>query len=155
MAFAAGDGTVSFASQILIGNGGPLTTYVSNAGPFVGFGIYPIINNAGVVAFIGGLDGTGQSGIFTGPDPAADKVILTGEPLFGSVLSSVVPTNIEHAGIIDMNDSGQIAFHYRLADGREGIAVGTPVPEPFSLAIGLAGIIGLLCQRLDTSRQRP
>ena len=143
---------LSVAARILLGNGGPIMTYVSNAGPFSAFGIYPIVNNFGMVAFLGGLDSTGQGGIFAGPDPGADKVILTGESLFGSVLTSVAPTSTEHPGTIDLNDSGQIAFHYQLADGRQGIAVATPVAEPRSAAALIMGAVLLSLKRWKYGR---
>jgi hypothetical protein len=65
------------------------------------------------VAFLGYPDAGGQ-GIFTGPDPVADKVIRTGDPLFGSTVTAV---NFEHG----LNDAGQIVFLAELADGTRGV----------------------------------
>src|SRR5690606_5770067 len=76
------------------------------------------INDVGTVAFIAGLD-AGGSGIFTGPDPVGDKVIQTGDPLFGSTLSFLTSAIDPEA----LNNNGDIAFRYGLANGVQGVAV--------------------------------
>ena len=77
-------------------------------------------------------------GIFTGPDKVADKVIGTGDPLFGSVVSGIVESQV--AGRF-LNDNGQVAFSYKLSNGLSGIAVATPVasgtPPPILAANGI------------------
>ena len=77
-------------------------------------------------------------GIFTGPDKVADKVIGTGDPLFGSVVSDIVESQV--AGRF-LNDNGQVAFSYRLSNGLAGVAVATPVasstPPPVLAANGI------------------
>ena len=85
-------------------------------------------------------------GIFTGPDLSADRVIGTGDPLFGSTVALTRPTNSLRPinTWLDMNDSGQIAFRYQLADGRRGIAVATPLPEPGSALLLAAGAVVLM-----------
>ena len=45
-----------------------------------------------------------------------------------------------------LNEMGQLAFSYTLADGRTGVAVATPVPEPGAAAIA-AGSCLLLWRR--------
>ncbi len=77
-------------------------------------------------------------GIFTGPDQVADKVIGTGDPLFGSVVSDIAESQV--AGRF-LNDNGQVAFSYKLSNGLSGIAVATPVasgtPPPSLAANGI------------------
>ena len=77
-------------------------------------------------------------GIFTGPDQVADKVIGTGDPLFGSVVSDIAESQV--AGRF-LNDNGQVAFSYKLSNGLSGIAVATPVasgtPPPTLAANGI------------------
>ena len=77
-------------------------------------------------------------GIFTGPDKVADKVIGTGDPLFGSVVSAIAESQV--AGRF-LNDNGQVAFSYKLSNGLSGIAVATPVasgtPPPSLAANGI------------------
>src|SRR5215217_7029104 len=85
-------GQVSFAARldggnkddteaILRGEGKKLTTIASTADEFAFFGFRPpSINNDGEVAFHATLD-DGTSGIFVGSDPAADRVIATGDTL--------------------------------------------------------------------------
>ena len=100
----------------------------------------PSINRHGDLAFEAVARGTGV-GIFTGPDPIADKVIVHGDPLFGSTLMG--PDMLWGA----LNDHGDIAFRYRLTDGRTGIALARLVPEPTGLAALLAAAAPTLLRR--------
>jgi hypothetical protein len=151
-------GTVAFSSErtngvrgIFTSDGGPVSTIADSTGPFTtGFGREAIINATGQVAFRATLDVGGQ-GIFTGPDPVANKVIQTGDQLFSSTVTMVGLSNFSQDGTFDINDNGDVAFHYTLADGTFGIAVARVVPEPssaLSLAIGLLGV-------RETRRRRP
>jgi hypothetical protein len=97
----------------------------------------PAVNAHGEVAFLAGF-ASGLSGIFTGDDPLADKVIAVGDPLFGSVLASF------HF-FKGFNDEGQVAFRATLADGRTVIARADPieaaVAEPSPLLLLCAGLL--------------
>lgn len=97
----------------------------------------PAMNDNGEVAFVGEWGGYRNFGIFTGmPDPhspkysgslgqrigqaradmlANDKVIMTGDSLFGSTVTAL---SMDRES---MNSNGQIAFWARLANGTEGI----------------------------------
>jgi hypothetical protein len=145
------DGTVAFFGErnggvvgIYTIGGGPVVTVADSSGPFstVNFGPEALINAGGTVAFWSPLD-AGGSGIFTGPDPVADKVIRTGDALFGSTVTAVGSHISNRAqGTFDINDNGDVAFVYQLANGKSGIAVAHVIPEPASailLAIGLLG----------------
>jgi len=78
-------------------------------------------------------------GIFTGPDPGGDRVIATGDPLFGSI---VVGLDFTPTGL---NDAGQIAFAATLADGRQVVArADLVVPEPSTLVLVAVGILSLV-----------
>ena len=125
---------------------------------FDGFGDGPTINDAGLVAFRGFLETTGESGLFTGdggpvtmivdtsgdlsrswgrastmpgiafradldsgdeglfggPDPAADRILLEGDALDGGIV-----VDIEF--FRGLNNNGSVAFLARFSDGREGI----------------------------------
>ena len=61
---------------------------------------------------------TGGFGIFTGPDTITNKVIATGDSLFGSTV-----TFVAHPVI---NDPGQVAFRVSLADGTTSIVRADP-----------------------------
>ncbi len=144
-------GTVIFQADldvgeqgIFTGSGGALTTVADTSGSFSEFGRGFGINNRGTVVFGASLD-AGGTGIFTGSDPARDKVIATGDPLFGSTVTEL---NLGIFGMI--NNSDQLAFFARLADGTEGVfradleSEPAPVPESASL-LGLltVGAIGV------------
>jgi hypothetical protein len=70
-------------------------------------------------------------GVFTGPGPVADRVIATGNPLFGSTLSA-----IDTMLSVGLNDGGSMAFAYSLANVAQGIALAVPVvSEPAGPAL--------------------
>jgi hypothetical protein len=118
---------------IFLGNGGTATTVADSSGPFSSFFTDAAVNDADTVAFIGFLDAGGY-GIFTGPDPVANKIVAIGDPLFGSTVNAL------NIGNFAINDLGQVAFFYNLTDGRNGLAIATPVPEPSSLALVAGGV---------------
>lgn len=105
------------------GGGQPLV-FLDGSGPFAHFGKSPAINNLGQIAFDAFLDGTGVgNGIFTGMDPSSDAVVFYGDPLFNSSLATATVSNQS------INEAGQIAFHYVLANGLSGIGLATPLPQ--------------------------
>src|SRR4029453_13660293 len=124
---------------------GPVTTVADSSGPFNDlFARNAIINDQGAVVFGAGL-AAGGFGIFTAPHLVPDKVIRTGDPLFGSTVSAVGRISQLPNATFDINDNGQIAFRYELANGAYGIAVASVVPEPSSAilpAIALLGVWG-------------
>jgi len=142
-------GTVAFTASLDAGGGGIFTmsggmmaTIADLSGPFAGFNFIPGINDGGTVAFRALLDAGGE-GLFVGPDPVADKVIQTGDALFGSVLTSIFFDR-------GLNNNGAVAFSYTLANGVQGVAVASLVPEPSSamlLAVGLLGTWSSKCRR--------
>jgi hypothetical protein len=80
-------------------------------------------------------------GIFIGPN--AEKVIASGDALFGSTVFALVMSNDLSLTSHSLNDAGQIAFRYVLANGRSGIALATPIPEPSAAALLLIGALFL------------
>ena len=118
---------VSYGSNLRLyktGPGGALQLVASDDNEFDYFDI-PLINDAGEVAFYGELD-DGTAGLFDGPDHVADKIIIVGDPLFGSTvqwLSFQLPAT-RHG----FNELAQVAFRYELTDGRQGIGIATPAP---------------------------
>jgi hypothetical protein len=123
-------------------NGG--TEAIATAdGPFYRFG-YLVdrapnapINDSGKVAFFATED-SGRNGLYTGPSPVLDAVIRVGDPLFTSSLSQLDQYPV-------INNRGDVAFRYSLANGMRGIAVARVVPEPggaaFVACIALVGIV--------------
>ena len=148
------NGTVAFAASldtgeegIFTGSGGPTTT-IASGGMFDFLFLDSLsINNNGTVAF--GRGGDSLSGIFIGPEPFADDVILERDALFGSSLS------FASMSTQSLNDAGQISFLYQLDDGRAGVARADPlvirVPEPGTLFLLVAGLLAAVLWRKGKS----
>ena len=135
-------GTVAFraslgagGSGIFTGSGGATTAIADSTGPFTTFDT-PSLDSAGKVAFWAELD-AGGSGIFLGPNPVADKVIRTGDPLAGSTVTAL------DFFLEGLNDGGSLAFWASLADGRTGVFRADLVPEPSSAALLACGLASL------------
>jgi hypothetical protein len=118
-----------FVTEIVTGDGGPLTTIADTRGEFAFFGFRPpSLNDDGDVAFHATLDDFSTSGIFVGPDAVEDRVIATGDTLDGSTVQNL--TFCEEG----LNDSGQLAFQATFNDPSvpEGVRVAvyraTPAP---------------------------
>jgi hypothetical protein len=104
------------------------------------------INNHGKIAFTARVTATGTLGIFTGNDPVQDRVAMVGDPLDGSTITGLV------MGRNGLNDQGQVVFSAELADGRQGIFVATPIPEPSTTL--MFGIGSLAAMALFQRRRR-
>ena len=92
-------------------------TLVDDSGPFEAIG-GGLINNQGDFLFSAVFD-AGRIGIFNGPDIVDDRIIATGDALFGSTLTGI-------GGARVFNDLGQFAFSYTLDNGTSGIAIASP-----------------------------
>ena len=109
-------------------NGGPLSVIASAGGTsdesFYGFDL-PLINDNGDMVFFAELFNF-DTGLFNGPDPVRDRIIMTGDALFGSTVEEVyLQLPPMHRAL---NNQGQVAVSYRLADGRHGVAIASPAP---------------------------
>jgi hypothetical protein len=117
---------------------GRFTLIANTGGLFSGFRRTSLsINSAGTVAFEAPLAAGGE-GIFTGPN-MANEVIGTGDPLFGSTVSTMYFTR-------GMTDTGEIAFEATLTDGIDVVVRADPVPEPpswvpFGVGIGVSLLV--------------
>jgi len=112
------------SAGIFTGSGGPITSIATATGPFMEFGGFgPSINDAGTVGFEARLT-AGDIGLFTGADPVADKVIASGDMLFGSRVTSV------RFGRFGLNNRGQFALYASTENGRQGIYRADPVTTP-------------------------
>jgi hypothetical protein len=75
------------------------------------------INDQGTVAFRAVLD-NGDVGIFTGPDPVTNRLVGSGDALFGGTVDDVF-----FAGNGALNEADDIVFVYVLDSGVTGVAV--------------------------------
>lgn len=115
---------------------------VSGAGLFSNFADSVSINNTGSVAFVGQLFEGGR-GIYVDTNGVRERVIGTGDGLFGS---TIINSEFGVAfGNTALNDAGQVAFRYTLANGRTGIALAS-VPEA-GTGVLLSVTVGLLLAR--------
>lgn len=116
-------GSVAFRTMslegfgIFVGAGGELVTIVSPADPFENVG-FPNINDHGEVVFNALSDGT--LSICDGPDPAKDRVISSGDTLFGKQVASMMVVSGA------LNNAGQIAFLTWFEDGTKHVVRADP-----------------------------
>lgn len=141
VAFSAQSSNSPFTAFTATTDGGGITVIAASTADGVSAvagGGTPSINDSGEVAFAGGfiVNGKLQGGLFNGSDPQLDRIIGTGDPLFGSTMAGLLQLDPNA-----LNDFGQVAFIYGLANGTVGIAIATPVgvPEP-----GMAFLLGTL-----------
>jgi hypothetical protein len=87
---------------------GGITPVITSDGPFESFSLAGL-TNSGTPVFSALLD-TGEQGVFTGPDPVADKVLATGDTLDGAVVT--------HVFAVDVNASGQLLLWVTFENGR-------------------------------------
>ncbi len=133
-------GTFQGAKGVFVASGGKVAAVVDLGTQVVTLdGRTVSLNNSGKVAFQANFGPSPVvSGIFTGPDRVADRVIATGDALFGGVVAGI-QGSLSPGRFI--NDKGQIAFAYRLNNAVAGIAVATPVvstnPPPTLAANGI------------------
>jgi len=123
-------GTVSFIANltaggqaIVEGDGSELTTIADTSGPFSSFlGNTATINNGGQVVFAANL--AAGSGIFIAQNGHVDEIIGTGDPLFGSTVTSFTANPFAPRGF---NNAGELGFAANLADGRKVIVRADPL----------------------------
>ena len=101
--------------RIVAIDGERMTTLVSTDGHFREFFSAHAVNNEGQIVFSALLD-TGEEGLFTGPFPVTDKVIMRGDELFGARITDELGVSNQ-----SLNDAGQVAFFARHEDGTQGI----------------------------------
>ena len=104
-------------------------------GTFTDFGD-PSLSGS-TAAFRADYNSGASSGIFTNSGESLNTIIATGDTLFGS--SRVTSLLLGSDGL---DESGDVAFFYKLADGRHGVAI-AEVPEPSSLVVLAIGILSL------------
>jgi hypothetical protein len=94
------------------------------------WGMSGFLNDNGQMVIFGQAGAGAIPALYAGTNPATDRILGVGDPLFGSTLQSI---GFDLADQEAFNNRGELAFGYTLADGHTGIAVVT-VPEPATLA---------------------
>jgi cell division septal protein FtsQ len=79
-----------------------------------------LITGAGAVVLVATPRG-GSLGLFAGPDPAADRILVIGDPLLRSTVAELA------SNPVSVNATGQVAIRVRLTDGRQLILRADPV----------------------------
>lgn len=137
------------------GTNGRFADFASNATGLDSFGA-PGLNDAGQLAFYSVLTGTDNgteddAGIFFyDPMEGLFEVAREGDELLGSTIS-VLDVNDPNPtfGTSDqalLNNLGQVAFRFELADGREGLALWS-IPEPTTGLLAVTGFAALATRR--------
>jgi hypothetical protein len=134
---------------VFIGNGvGPPSMVVDSSGPFAAFDAMHL-SRSGKLIFTGSLDATPSAmALFAGPDPAAHRIVGTGDALLDSTIA--------YLAVMGFNDAGQIAFFATLANGKSAVVRADPVPAPSATLGGVASLaaIALLSARHPAARDR-
>jgi uncharacterized protein (TIGR03437 family) len=128
-------GSFQGATGVFVASGGRVAAALDLSGQAVTRGSFSF-NNNGQVAYHGSyVAPTRITGIFTGPNNVADRVIASGDSLFGGVVAAINDSIVSGRFL---NNSGQIAFSYVLNNLVTGIALATPVSSgapPPTLAV--------------------
>jgi hypothetical protein len=132
------------SSGIFTGDGEALTTIVKTGDPVPSGNIneigYPV-TSGDTTAFIASWNNFNSDGILTGNGGPLNKVIARGDSLFGGTLVAFPPPDSQ---AIEIDAEGNIAFLYRLDDGRQGIAIASPiVAEPSSIILAICTFAAL------------
>jgi hypothetical protein len=117
-----------------------LNTVMDVAGPFSS-APFVTLNDNGRVVFTGVLDGSSAYGVYDGSDPAANKILAPGDPLFGKIVAT---TGAQGAAL---NANGQVAMLVVFTDDSRAIVLATPVPEPASALLLVPGLLLLRRRR--------
>lgn len=110
------------------------------------------LNDLGALAFKASLNSNTSVGLFFF-DPAFGirEVIRTGTPFLGSTVSDLYFAGTTISGTVPdelsgLNNNGQVAYRFQLADGRDGVALWT-VPEPSAVSLLALSTIAILSRR--------
>jgi hypothetical protein len=118
-------GTLVFCASLRAGGSGifsasrgEIEPVIDERAPFESFR-GALIDGDGVIAFYATARG-GTLGVFTGPDPNADRLLAMGAPLLGS-------TVVDFAlNPVSINEEGRLAVRVTLAHGRQVILRADP-----------------------------
>jgi hypothetical protein len=127
------DDMSTVATIVRLGDSAPVGTFSA---------IESHANSGSEFAFFGEYAGGMEHGLFVSTGGGPLPVIQTGDSLFGS---TVVGLDWTRFGF-DVGGTGNLAFSYLLANGRSGVAMAVPVPEPTGLLVFVV-LAGALARR--------
>ena len=134
---------------VFIGDGRGVSPRVMQGDPAPGGGRFSrfgdiSLNNAGGVAFTASTtEPTGSGVYYTDGLLEPQAVIRVGDLIDGVAVQSLRASLLAGDKRSGLNDAGQVAVTFRLEDGRSGLALYTPVPEPASVALAVVGAFAL------------
>jgi hypothetical protein len=158
---------IRYTTDAIFRSGGGPVTLIAREGQVIpgGNGKFPdlqaavfALNDRGDVAFTTFLDQASMpnsTGVFYYSDQTGLVTIArTGDQLLGSTITSVSVVGASNLGKGAMqnglNNSGQIAYSFKLADSRTDIALATVIPQP--TAVALIALAAVLLANLPSAR---
>jgi hypothetical protein len=133
---------VALVGQAVPGGGGTFTSFNS---PFA-------LNEAGQMAFkpqlsLNGIPGTSNGLYFWDGSGGLQEIVRQGSPFLGSTITGIdfAGTSVSEvlpSGMNGLNNAGEVAFEFALADGREGIALWSDLPKQSTGAASIASVAG-------------
>ncbi|MDJ0868622.1 MAG: hypothetical protein QNK03_21110 [Myxococcota bacterium] len=125
VAFIGSEGGRQGVYVVAAGSGIVRLVAEEGTGGYSRFSAPPSIANDGGVVFAANSEA--GDGLFSGPDPFRDALVLRGDVVDGVTIASFVAPRLSPRAV---NSSGQVAFRALLEGGGEGIFVANATPPP-------------------------
>lgn len=133
---------VALVGQTVPGGGGTFTSFNS---PFA-------LNEAGQMAFkpqlsLNGIPGTSSGLYFWDGSGGLQEIVRHGGSFLGSTITGIdfagtSTSEVLPSGMNGLNNAGEVAFEFQLADGREGIALWSDLPKQSTGSASIAPVAG-------------
>jgi hypothetical protein len=158
IAFLASDGAGPAIFTSTPSTATAVVVRVGDAGPSGTINVIWALGLSGdTTAFLASFGELETEGIFLSKNGAVLPLITAGGPLFGGSVASFSARSTSGLNefATDRDPTGQVVFAYRLTDGRRGIALATPIPEPtFHSSFFVAAVIMFYLRGERRSQER-